>query len=264
MDILTALPLSLQVTVVLFLGLSFGSFANVCIHRLPRNESVMSPRSRCTTCNTPIAVRDNIPLFSYLLLKGRCRQCAAAIPIRYPVVEVVTALLILSGFVKFGVSWKFAIFCVVGPALVIITAIDIEHKVIPDIITLPGIIFGLVAGSYLVGFKDSAFGLFVGGGTFLLISEIYYRIRGNVGMGGGDIKFIAAAGALLGWQQVFLIIFLSAFMGSVVGVAGLAKKRLRALSQIPFGPFLAGGTLVAYFSGERLIHMYIMSVTGGY
>jgi len=264
MDILTALPLSLQVTVVLFLGLSFGSFANVCIHRLPRNESVMSPRSRCTTCNTPIAVRDNIPLFSYLLLKGRCRQCAAAIPIRYPVVEVVTALLILSGFVKFGVSWKFAIFCVVGPALVIITAIDIKHKRIPDIIILPGIVFGLAAGSYLVGLKDSSTGLLVGGGTFLLTSEVYYRIRGRVGMGGGDIKFIAAVGALLGWQQVVLVIFLSALAGSLVGLVGLATKKINVMSQIPFGPFLAGGTLVAYFSGESIVYLYVMTVTGGY
>ena len=264
MDILTALPLSLQVTVVLFLGLSFGSFANVCIHRLPRNESVMSPRSRCTTCNTPIAVRDNIPLFSYLLLKGRCRQCAAAIPIRYPVVEAVTALLILSGFVKFGVSWKFAIFCVVGPALVIITAIDIKHKRIPDIIILPGIVFGLAAGSYLVGLKDSSIGLLVGGGTFLLTSEVYYRVRGRVGMGGGDIKFIAAVGALLGWQQVVLVIFLSALAGSLVGLVGLATKKINVMSQIPFGPFLAGGTLVAYFSGERIVYLYVMTVTGGY
>ena len=264
MDILTALPLPLQVTVVLFLGLSFGSFANVCIHRLPRNESVMSPRSRCTTCNTPIAVRDNIPLFSYLLLNGKCRQCAAAIPIRYPVVEAVTALLVLSGFIKFGVSWKFAIFCVVGPALVIITAIDIKHKRIPDIIILPGIVFGLAAGSYLVGLKDSSIGLLVGGGTFLLTSEVYYRVRGRVGMGGGDIKFIAAVGALLGWQQVVLVIFLSALAGSLAGLVGLATKKINVMSQIPFGPFLAGGTLVAYFSGERIVYLYVMTVTGGY
>ena len=264
MDILTALPLPLQVTVVLFLGLSFGSFANVCIHRLPRNESVMSPRSRCTTCNTQIAVRDNIPLFSYLLLKGKCRQCAAAIPIRYPVVEAVTALLVLSGFIKFGVSWKFAIFCVVGPALVIITAIDIKHKRIPDIIILPGIVFGLAAGSYLVGLKDSSIGLLVGGGTFLLTSEVYYRVRGRVGMGGGDIKFIAAVGALLGWQQVVLVIFLSALAGSLVGLVGLATKKINVMSQIPFGPFLAGGTLVAYFSGESIVYLYVMTVTGGY
>ena len=159
---------------------------------------------------------------------------------------------------------KFSIFCIISPALLAIAIIDIKHKIIPDIITLPGIVFGLAAGSYLVGLKDSSLGLIAGGGIFLLISEIYYRVRGSVGMGGGDIKFIAAVGALLGLKQVFLVIFLSAFMGSMVGLVGLAGKKINALSQIPFGPFLAGGTLIAYFSGERIIHMYIMAVTGGY
>ncbi len=104
----------------------------------------------------------------------------------------------------------------------------------------------------------------MGGGTFLLTSEVYYRIRGRVGMGGGDIKFIAAVGALLGWQQVVLVIFLSALAGSLVGLVGLATKKINVMSQIPFGPFLAGGTLVAYFSGERIVYLYVMTVTGGY
>ena len=264
MDILTTLPYSFQVTAVLLLGLSLGSFANVCIHRLPKHESVVSPRSRCPSCKTQIAIWDNIPVFSYLLLKGKCRQCITPISILYPIIETITSLLILIGFIKFGVSWKFVIFCVLGPALVIISIVDTKHKIIPDIITLPGILLGLAAGSYLVGLKDSLIGLLVGGSTFLIISEIFYRVRGIVGMGGGDIKFIAAVGALLGWQQVILIIFLSAFMGSLIGLMALVGKKLSALSRIPFGPFLAAGTLVAYFSGEHIIHLYIMMVTGGY
>lgn len=264
MNILTTLPFSFQIAAVLFLGLTLGSFANVCIYRLPKNESVVSPLSRCPSCNAQIAARDNIPVFSYLLLKGKCRQCTAPISILYPVIEIVTAFLILFGFIKFGVSWKFAVFCILGPALVIISIVDIKHKVIPDIITLPGIVFGLVAGSYLVGLKDSSIGLLVGGGTFLIISRIYYWIRGRVGMGGGDIKLIAAVGALLGWQQVILIIFLSAFVGSLFGLVGLVGRRLRTSSEIPFGPFLAGGTLAAYFLGEHIIHLYIMVITGGY
>ena len=264
MDILITLPYSFQVTAVLLLGLSLGSFANVCIHRLPKHESVVSPRSHCPSCKTQIAIWDNIPVFSYFLLKGKCRQCITPISILYPIIETITSLLILIGFIKFGVSWKFVIFCVLGPALVIISIVDTKHKIIPDIITLPGIVLGLAAGSYLVGLKDSLIGLLVGGSTFLIISEIFYRVRGIVGMGGGDIKFIAAVGALLGWQQVILIIFLSAFMGSLVGLIALAGKRLSTLSRIPFGPFLAVGTLVAYFSGEQIIHLYIMMVTGGY
>jgi len=264
MNILITVPFSLQVVAVLFLGMILGSFANVCIYRLPKNESVILPRSRCPSCNTQIIMWDNIPVFSYLLLKGKCRQCAAPITILYPIIEIVTAFFILFGFIKFSASWEFLIFCIVVPALIIITVVDIKYEIIPDIITLPGIVFGVLAGSYLVGLKASVIGLLVGGGTFLIVSEIYYRVRGSVGMGGGDIKFIAAIGALLGWQQVILIIFLSAFMGSVFGLAGLVGKKLSTLTKVPFGPFLAGGTLAAYFSGERIIQLYIMMITGGY
>jgi len=256
-------PYLVQVAVVLITGLSFGSFANVCIYRLPRKESVVSPRSHCPSCNSKITAWDNVPIFSYFLLKGKCRQCGVAIPILYPVIEAVTAFLILLGFIKFGVSSKFIIFCIVGPALVIITAIDIKHKIIPDAITLPGIVFGLVAGSYLFGFKNSIIGLFTGGSIFLITSEIYYRIRGRRGIGGGDIKFISAVGALLGWQQMVLVIFLSSLIGSIAGLIGIVTKKNNLGSQIPFGPFLAFATLLAYFSGEQIIYLYITKVTGG-
>ena len=264
MSILTTAPFSFQIATVLFFGLTLGSFANVCIHRLPKNESVVSTFSYCPSCKAKVAAWDNIPVFSYLLLRGKCRQCTTPISILYPVIEVITAFLILFGFIKFGISWKFAIFCILGPALVIISAVDIKHKIIPDIITLPGILFGLIAGGYLIGLKDALIGLLVGGGIFLTISEAYYRARGIVGMGGGDIKFISAAGALLGWQQVILVIFISAFAGSLFGLAGLASKRTGGLREIPFGPFLAAGTIAAYFSGEHIIHLYTMMITAGY
>ena len=264
MNILTTIPFPLQITAVLLLGLTLGSFINVCIHRLPKNESIIAPRSYCQSCKTKISAWDNIPVISYLLLKGKCRQCTASISLLYPIVEVSTALLLLTGFIQFGMSMKFAIFCAIGPALLTVAIIDIKHKIIPDTITLPGIIFGLVAGGYLVGLKESLLGLISGGGIFLLSSEVYYRVRGRVGMGGGDIKFIAAVGALLGLKQVFLVIFLSAFIGSVVGLVGLVRKKLNAMSQIPFGPFLAVGTLIVYFSGENIINMYITTIMGGY
>ena len=264
MNIFTAVPFSLQIMTVFLFGLALGSFVNVCIYRLPKNRSVVLPRSLCPSCNAQIILWDNIPVFSYLLLGGKCRQCSAPITILYPIIEILTALLILFGFIKLDLSWEFAIFCILGPALVVITVVDIKHKIIPDIITLPGILLGLITGSFLIGFKDSLIGLFAGGGSFLIISGIYYRVRGTIGIGGGDIKFVAAIGALLVWKQIILVIFLSAFMGSLVGLIGLIGKRLNAFSQVPFGPFLAGGTLIAYFSGNNIIHMYIMMVSGDY
>ena len=264
MKILTTTPFPLQITALLLLGLTLGSFINVCIHRLPKKESIIAPRSYCQSCKTRIPIWDNIPVLSYLLLKGKCRQCTASISLLYPVVEVSTALLLLTGFIQFGMSMKFAIFCAIGPTLLTVAIIDIKHKIIPDTITLPGIIFGIVAGSYLFGLKESLLGLISGGGIFLLSSELYYQVRGRVGMGGGDIKFIAAVGALLGLKQVLLVIFLSSFIGSVVGLLGLIGKKLDAMSQIPFGPFLAVGTLIVYFSGENIINMYITTIMGGH
>ena len=264
MNILTTTPFPLQITVVLLLGLTLGSFINVCIHRLPKNESIITPRSYCQSCKTRVSIWDNIPVLSYLLLKGKCRQCTASISLLYPIVEISTALLLLIGFINFGMTIRFAIFCVISPALLTISIIDIKHKIIPDRITLPGIIFGLIAGSYLIGLKESLLGLISGGGIFLFSSEVYYRVRGRVGMGGGDIKFIAAVGALLGLKQVFLVIFLSAFMGSVVGLIGLVGKKINTTSQVPFGPFLAVGTLIVYFSGENIINMYITTIMGNH
>ena len=264
MNILTTTLLPLQITAVLLLGLTLGSFINVCIHRLPKNESIIAPRSYCQSCKTRISIWDNIPIFSYLLLKGKCRQCSASISILYPIVEASTALLLFTGFIKFGITMKFAIFCVISPVLLTITIIDFKHKIIPDTITLPGIVFGLAAGSILVGPKESVLGLISGGGIFLLSSEVYYRFRGHVGMGGGDIKFITAVGALLGMKQVFIVIFFSAFMGSIVGLIGLIGKRLNVMSQIPFGPFIALGTLITYFSGEDIINIYIATIMEGY
>ena len=233
----------------------------MCIYRLPRKKSVVSLCSRCPSCSSKITAWDNVPIFSYFLLKGKCRQCDVAIPILYPVIEAVIAFLILLAFIKFGVSSKFIVFCIVGPALVVITSIDIMHKIIPNGITLPGIVFGLVAGSYLLGFKNSVIGLFTGGVIFLITSEIYYRFRGRIGIGGGDIKFISALGALLGWQQLVLVIFLSSLIGSIAGLIGIVTKKNNLASQIPFGPFLAFATLLAYFSGEQIIYLYVTKVT---
>ena len=238
-------------------GLMVGSFANVCIARLPKKESVVSPASHCPNCNKPISAIDNIPVLSYVLLKGQCRNCKQKISMIYPTIELVTGLLTAAVFYKFGFSWECLIFAIVVPTLVIITMIDIEHQIIPNVITLPGIVFGLAAGSYLNGWADSVIGLALGGGLFWGLAEGYLRLRGRMGMGGGDIKYIAAAGALMGWVQVIFIIFIGALAGGVFGGIGMGVKKLDFLSRIPFGPFLALATLISIFFGDPIVNWYL-------
>jgi leader peptidase (prepilin peptidase)/N-methyltransferase len=252
MESIQAIPHPLLVGAVFCFGLAIGSFANVCIYRLPRKESIAFPGSHCPGCSAPVRPQDNIPLISYLVLGGKCRDCATRISPVYPAIELVTALLLLAGFFKFGLTFDFLGYAVVAPTLVIITAIDIEHQIIPDVITLPGIVLGLVVGSYTIGYADSLLGFFLGSGLFYLLA-----VFSNGGMGGGDIKYIAAAGALLGWQKVLLVIFIGAFLGSIVGLFQIAVQKKSRKSLIPFGPFLAAGTLITLFYGNPLIRLYL-------
>ena len=254
---ITNLPPWIFTLVGFIFGLMVGSFANVCISRLPKKESVVFPASHCPKCNKPIHVMDNIPLISYLLLKGQCRNCKQKISIIYPAIELVIGLLMAAVFYRFGFSWECLIFAIVVPTLVIITMIDIEHQIIPDVITLPGIPLSLAAGSYLNGWLDSVIGLALGGGMFWLLAEGYFRLRGKIGMGGGDIKYIAAAGALVGWVQVLFIIFVGALAGGIFGGIGIGVKKLDFLSRIPFGPFLALATLISIFFGDPIVDWYL-------
>ncbi|MBT3184380.1 MAG: prepilin peptidase [Nitrospina sp.] len=252
MEFIQAIPYPLLTVAVFCFGLTVGSFANVCIHRLPRKESVVFPGSHCPACSAAVRPLDNIPVISYIILGGKCRDCSIRISPIYPAIEAVTAVLLLAGFFKFGLSFDFLVYVVVAPALVIITAIDIEHQIIPDIITLPGIVLGLAVGTYTIGYANSLLGFFAGGGLFYLLA-----VLSNGGMGGGDIKYIAAAGALLGWQKVLLVIFIGAFLGSIVGLFQIAVQKKSRKSLIPFGPFLATGTLVTLFYGNPLIRLYL-------
>ena len=252
MQFIQTIPYPVLAGAVFCFGLAVGSFANVCIHRLPRKESVVFPGSHCPACSAAVRPLDNIPVISYIALGGKCRDCATRISPIYPVIETVTAVLLLAGFFKFGPSFDFLVYAVVAPALVIITAIDIEHQIIPDVITLPGIALGLVVGTYTIGYADSLLGFFAGGGLFYLLA-----VLSNGGMGGGDIKYIAAVGALLGWQKVLLVIFIGALLGSVFGVFQITVQKKSRKSLIPFGPFLATGTLVTLFYGNSLIRLYL-------
>ena len=251
MEFIQTIPYPVLAGAVFCFGLAVGSFANVCIHRLPRKESVVVPGSHCPACSAAVRPLDNIPVISYIVLGGKCRDCATRISPIYSVIETVTAVLLLAGFFKFGLSFDFMVYAAVAPALVIITAIDIEHQIIPDVITLPGIALGLAVGTYTIVYADSLLGFFVGGGLFYLLA-----VLSNGGMGGGDIKYISAAGALLGWQKVLLVIFIGALLGSVVGVFQIAVQKKTRKSLIPFGPFLATSTLITLFYGNSLIRLY--------
>ena len=252
MESIQEIPYPLLVGAIFCFGLAIGSFVNVCIYRLPRKESIAFPGSHCPGCSAVVRPQDNIPLISYLVLGGKCRDCATRISPVYPAIELVTALLLLAGFFKFGLTFDFLGYAVVAPTLVIITAIDIEHQIIPDVITLPGIVLGLVVGSYTIGYADSLLGFFLGSGLFYLLA-----VLSNGGMGGGDIKYIAAAGALLGWQKILLVIFIGAFLGSIIGLFQIAVQKKSRKSLIPFGPFLAAGTLITLFYGNPLIRLYL-------
>lgn len=252
MEFINTIPYPLIAVAIFMFGLAIGSFANVCIYRLPKKESVVFPVSHCTACSTPVRPFDNIPVISYLILGGKCKDCKESISVIYPIIEVITALLLLAGFFKFGLTFDFLIYTVVAPTLVIITVIDIEHQIIPDVITLPGIVLGLAAGSYTIGYIDSFSGFLLGGGLFYLLA-----VLSNGGMGGGDIKYIAAAGALVGWQKVLLIIFIGAFLGSFMGLLQIVVQKKSRKSLIPFGPFLAAATLITLFYGNLLIKLYI-------
>lgn len=242
-------------------GIMIGSFLNVCIYRIPRNLSIVSPASRCPSCNTPIKWYDNVPLLSYLLLAGKCRVCGSAISLRYPAVELLNGLLAVFVVYRFGFGLHSLVFGVLCAALIVITFIDIDYQIIPDAITLPGILIGIVAGSFIVpdpflrstllGFRNSVMGFLVGGGLFYLIAVVS---RG--GMGGGDIKMMAMVGALMGWKSVLLTIFLGSLTGAVFGIFLMVTKGKGRKTKIPFGPFLALGTLVTLFFGQEISTWY--------
>jgi leader peptidase (prepilin peptidase) / N-methyltransferase len=248
--------------IVLVFGLIIGSFLNVCIYRMPRDLSVISPSSRCPHCNKPIKAWDNIPILSYIFLGGKCRYCRNKISPRYPLVELLNGLLYVALFWTYGPEWYFFLYCALISALIVITFIDLDFQIIPDSITLVGIPMGLVAGSLLMpdpfsrasllGYKASIIGFLVGGGFFYLVA-----VLSKGGMGGGDIKMMAMVGALMGWKSVFLTTFLGSLFGSVIGIFLMVFWGKGRKTKIPFGPFLASGTLITMFFGQEIMQWYL-------
>ena len=234
--------------VVGLLGLALGSFLNVVIARVPAGGSLVHPGSACPGCSAPLAWYDNIPVASFVALRGRCRACGMRISWRYPIVEVVTAAILVLAYLAFGPSAGFLVACVLLPGLIAMTAIDLQHQMIPDVITLPGIPVGLLinVATGHISWVDSIIGILVGGGLFLVII-----LASRGGMGGGDLKLGAMLGAFLGWKALLFALFVAIVLGGAIGAVLLATGRRGRKDPIPFGPFLATGGAMALFWGER-------------
>lgn len=256
----------LQLVVVIF-GALIGSFLNVCIYRLPRGISVVWPSSRCPSCNAPIRAWDNIPVLSFLLLGGSCRNCRVRIPYRYPLVESLNAVFYLILLWRFGPGWPFLVYALFCSALIVITFIDLDFQIIPDRITLPGIPIGLFAGSLLLpdpflrsvtlGWRGSLIGAVSGFLFFYLVAAAGEKVFKKEAMGGGDIKMMAMVGGVIGWKGIILTTFLGSLLGSIIGVLMMIFAGRERGSLIPFGPFLAVGSAISLIFGQEIIFWYL-------
>jgi len=243
----------------IMLGAIVGSFLNVCILRLPKEESIITPGSHCPHCNHPIKFYDNIPLISYLLLRGKCRYCKRSISAQYPLVEGITAIGSLLLFLKYGLSWSYLFYFSFVAALIVITVIDLYHQIIPDVISIPWIGVGLLGALIIphITFFNSLLGILLGGGSLFVVATLYQWLFKREGMGGGDVKLLAMIGAFLGWESVILTILLSSLIGSITGIIIIALKGKDFKYAIPFGPFLSLGAVIALFYKNEIISWYL-------
>lgn len=266
--------------IVFIFGLLVGSFLNVCIVRLPRGSSIVSPSSHCPRCREPIKFYDNIPIISFFILRGRCRRCGQPISWRYPGVEILNALFYVWIVREFGLAGEAFLLMVFCSALIVITFIDFGHQIIPDTITLPGILVGVSiapiymsalneplpfdlghliphASPHLISFLNSVIGMLCGALPLLIIGWIWEKLRHIEAMGGGDVKLMGMVGAFLGWKGALLTIMIGALVGSVTGLSLIMLKRHQMDKVIPFGPFLALGALITAFYGPDILSWYL-------
>ena len=255
-------PLTWHVVIIFsaVFGSVVGSFLNVCIFRIPTGKSIVFPRSHCTNCQYPIRLYDNIPIISYLILKGRCRNCNAEISPIYPAVEILTAILSLLLFLRYGFSLQYLLTFIFVCALIIITFIDLEHQIIPDVITLPGIPIFFLSAVFVMNIRylDSLLGILIGGGCLYLIAAGYELLKKREGMGGGDIKLLAMVGAFFGWQSLWFILLAASLLGAIVGISVMISKGEDMKYAVPFGPFLSIAAVAYIFFGEYMTRLLLV------
>lgn len=260
----------MSLAIVLFIfGLAMGSFFNVCIYRIPRNKSLVFPASHCPNCKKPINPYDNIPILSYLILKGKCRYCKNPISIRYPIVELLTALLFAFAALKFGPTIPLLRAVIFLSFLLIVTFIDLDYQIAPFRITIPGIILGTVTSFLLPGFfSNYLIGLLLGA-LFVILVWAFWRyllsdlfqaaigIKQKEGIGWGDLPLTAMIGVFLGWRLLIVAIFTAVLCGVIIGLILRIIKRNKPGQPIAFGPFLALGSIISLFLGESIIYWYL-------
>lgn len=255
------------IVVAFVFGAIVGSFLNVCIVRIPKGDSIVHPASHCPSCKKPIRFYDNVPLLSYLLLRGRCHSCGERISPRYFFVELLMGCLSGALYYQFGLSLAFLVSFIFVAALIVISFIDLDVRIVPDVISLPGIVAGLlfsIVGRYLINDSfdvipsplSALIGVLVGGGFLLALAWAYEAFTGIEGMGGGDIKLLAMIGAFLGWTSIPFTIFFASLTGSVIGLGFMIAKGVGRRFALPFAPFLCLGALFYLFFGDRLVEFY--------
>lgn len=254
--------LTLTYTFIFIFGLIFGSFLNVVISRLPKNESLIHPPSHCPNCGNRVRFYDNIPVISYLILRGKCRDCGQTISIQYPLVELVTGLLLLGLYHKYGLTWNFISYTLLTLFLVPIAVIDLYSKLILNKLTVPAFLFGIL---YVVIFHfenllNHGLAILVGGGFLLLLAWIGKLCFKKDSMGMGDVKLMMVIGAFMGFPQVLLCLLIGVYIAAVIILIGFITKRITLGDQIPFGPFIALGTLVYLLWGDVLIQWYLTRI----
>jgi leader peptidase (prepilin peptidase)/N-methyltransferase len=266
-------------------GLVIGSFLNVCILRIPGGKSIVLPASACPKCGKEIKAYDNIPVVSWLLLRGKCRGCKAPISPMYPIVEFLTGILFLGSYLVFGLTFETIKWCAFSAILVVLVFTDYRERILPDVVNYTGLAIGLILSLFtqpsdgtsmwianklfdfpppvpVLSLIDAVVGALVGSGLLWLVSEAYFRLRGREGMGLGDVKMMLMAGAFLGAKRTLLTILAGSLLGSVLGIAIIAAKRKDSDYELPFGTFLGAGALLVVFFGTPVVNWYQALLTG--
>lgn len=261
------IPRMLEALAVVLFGLVIGSFLNVCIHRLPRGESVVSPRSRCPRCGRLIPAWENIPLLSYVMLRGRCGGCRAPIGWIYPAVEILTPVALYLLYLKFGLSIPLAVNALLFCLLIVLAFIDLFQRILPDVLTLGGTAAAFLlspwqaaefmgAGPFWSRLLQAFIGAAIGGGVLWLVAALYFRVKKVEGMGFGDVKMMAMVGAFLGWRLAWLTILLGSLAGALIGAGYMLATSKGRRYELPFGTFLAFGAIASVLWGNDLLAWY--------